>query len=218
MSFSFKDHELTYGPKTVLKNLHLHIQPGEHVAIIGESGVGKSTLLKALREQQASTSAWCPQQPGLVPMLSCLHNIYMGRLDQYNFLINLKQLLYPSAKIRTEIASIAIKLGLEHELQQAAEQLSGGQQQRCSIGRGLFSKKSILIADEPVSALDEFQALKVLDVMKHHFETMVIAFHDIHFARHSCKRMIALKNGGLYFDKQIDTVTDDELKEVYRST
>lgn len=215
MLFSFEQKHLHYAKQSILKNLTLSINEGEKVAIIGESGAGKSTLLKALREQQASKIAWCPQDPGLVPMLSALHNIYMGQLHLHPFLINLKQLIHPNQSIKTAIEGIADSLGIQPQLYQACEQLSGGQQQRVSIGRAFYSQQSVFLGDEPVSALDEYQANEILALIVEHFNTLIISLHDTTLALRYCQRIIALKDGCILFDKPSHDITPDELVQVY---
>lgn len=216
MVFSFQQKHLRYGKLQVLKDLHLSIKQGEKVAIIGESGSGKSTLLKALREQQADQVAWCPQDPGLVPMLNGLHNIYMGQLDQHHFLKNLKQLIYPGRQIKQNIELITQPLGITEQLYKACDQLSGGQQQRISIARGIYSNKAIFLGDEPVSALDEYQADEILSLIAQHFETLIISLHDVELALKYCQRIIALKDGQILFDKPASSLSSTELAQVYQ--
>jgi len=213
---SFEDKELHYGKKLVLSKLTLKINKGDKVAILGESGVGKTTLLKAMREEVNGTSSWCPQDPGLVPMLNGYHNIYMGRLDQHHFLKNLKELIFLGQQEKDTIKSIAKSVALENELTQVSGAMSGGQRQRLSIGRALYSQKSILLADEPVSALDEFQAQEVLTLVANHFETMVLVLHDIELALKFCDRVIALKNDTVFFDKSSASLTEKDLQQIYQ--
>ncbi|MFT7558541.1 MAG: phosphonate transport system ATP-binding protein [Flavobacteriales bacterium] len=216
MVFDFNNENLFYGQFSALKKLKLSIQAGEKVAIIGESGSGKSTLLNALREQRPHDIAWCPQQLGLVAMLSCLHNIYMGQLQQHHFLLNLKRLIYPGAKIIKEIEAIASQLAIENQLNKACEQLSGGQQQRTAIGRAIYSKQNIFLGDEPVSALDGFQAEHILALLCRTFETLVVTLHDIKLAKEHCQRVIALKDGEIFFDRKSHELSAEDLSQVYR--
>ena len=216
MLFALNNQHLGYGAQTVLTNLTLTINLGEKVAIIGESGAGKSTLLSALREQCPHNVAWCPQQLGLVPMLNCLHNIYMGQLHNHHFLVNLLRLIYPGTRITQEISLLTQKLGIEEQLHNACEQLSGGQQQRTAIARSIYSGKNIFIGDEPVSALDAFQAQHVLTVLTQTFDTLVVSLHDIALAKQHCQRIIALKNGQILFDKPSQKVSQQALNGVYQ--
>jgi len=216
MVFNLANKDLVYGQNSVLKNLNFAVKAGEKIAIIGESGSGKSTLLNALRESRPQDIAWCPQQPGLVPMLNCLHNIYMGQLQQHHFLVNLKRLIYPGAKISKEIHIIAQTLAIEDQLHKACQQLSGGQQQRTAIARAIYSGKKIFLGDEPVSALDKFQAQHILSHLCDTFETLIITLHDIKLAQAHCQRIIALKDGEILFDKASNHLTQQELTGVYK--
>ncbi|MFT5083561.1 MAG: phosphonate transport system ATP-binding protein [Lentisphaeria bacterium] len=215
MVFEFNNKHLFYGKFSALKHLSLSIQAGEKVAIIGESGSGKSTLLNALREQRPNDIAWCPQRLGLVAMLSCLHNIYMGQLEQHHFLINLKRLIYPGTAIKNEIETIARQLSIDSQLGKACEQLSGGQQQRTAVARAMYSKQNIFLGDEPLSALDAFQAHHVLALLCTTFETLVVTLHDIKLAQEHCQRVIALKNGKIFFDKKSNELSVQDLSQVY---
>lgn len=215
MGFDLKTVQLGYGDNNVLSNLNITIKANEKVAIIGKSGAGKSTLLQALRQQRAQQVAWCPQQPGLVPMLSCHHNIYMGQLDQHHFLVNLWRLIHPGAKIKLAIQNITQSLDIKNQQFTPCSQLSGGQLQRTSIGRALYSQKDIFLGDEPVSALDEFHAQKVLTLLTERFPTLVVSLHDVDLALSHCQRIIALKNGSVLFDKSSTSVSPQDIHQVY---
>ncbi|MEY8205267.1 MAG: ATP-binding cassette domain-containing protein [Bermanella sp.] len=215
MGFDFSKGRLAYGQHQVLEDLDFKIKAGERVAIIGKSGAGKSTLLLALRAQLAQQVAWCPQQPGLVPMLSCHHNIYMGQLEQHSFFVNLCRLIYPGKKVKQEIAHISQRLALSASQFTPCQQLSGGQQQRTAIGRAIYSRKSIFLGDEPVSALDEYHAPRILNMLCEHFNTLVLALHDVQLAKAHCQRIIALKDGRILFDKDSQQVSAADIHQVY---
>jgi phosphonate transport system ATP-binding protein len=215
MLFSCKEKSILYGKQSILRNVSLCIQAGESVAIIGESGAGKSTLLKFLREQQANELAWCPQHPGLVPLLNGFHNVYMGQLDQHSFFRNLKQLIRLGFREKQEIIKLAQRLNLEEVMHQSCASLSGGQQQRVSMARAMFSGKSIFLGDEPVSGLDEYQSKEVLAIIKEHFSTVILALHDVDLAREYCDRIIALKNGEVYWDEKVDALSSQKIHSVY---
>jgi phosphonate transport system ATP-binding protein len=186
--FELNNRRLEYQGKTVLDNLSLTIERGERVALVGGSGAGKSTLLKALREQLPNQIAWCPQQPGLVPMLSAFHNIYMGALDRHSFLYNLGNLIKPMPAARAEISQIARSIDLEMQLFSSVDKLSGGQQQRTSIGRALIQRRAIFIGDEPVANVDEYQAERLLKLICQQHQTVILALHDIDQALQFCTR------------------------------
>lgn len=213
--FRFQQQSLGYAGHTVLHELNLVIQPGERVALLGKSGSGKSTLLRQLRAQQPEQVAWCPQQPGLVPMLSAFHNIFMGRLASQPLWYNLANLVCPQAKPKTEIRALASDLGLEQHLWQAAECLSGGQQSRVSLGRALYQQRAIFMGDEPVSALDEHQADALLQLLSARHQTLVLALHNLDQALTHCTRIIGLADGRILLDAPASSLTTAQLDTLY---
>ncbi len=208
-------YEARGGSMPVLENISLTIFKGEKVVVMGASGSGKSTLLKHLR-LQTNNAAWCPQNPGLVPMLSVFHNIYAGTLDQHNLLYNLLNLVAPQKKQLTAINAVLNKLELDDGyIRTAVESLSGGQQQRVGLGRALIQHKSVFLGDEPVSAVDEFQARALIRLVSESFSTTVIALHDIELALSYASRVVGLKDGRIVIDAQAEEVSAEQVITLY---
>ncbi|MFP2769730.1 ATP-binding cassette domain-containing protein [Oceanisphaera sp. KMM 10153] len=214
--FRFRQASLGYAGSPVLRELSFELRRGEKVALLGESGTGKSTLLRRLRELRPTEVAWCPQQPGLVPMLSAFHNIYMGQLNRHPFWYNLANLVRPLAGPKAKITELAVKLGLQHQLWTAAERLSGGQQSRVSLGRALYQQKPIFIGDEPVSALDERQADELLRLICGQHDTVVLALHNVEQALTHCTRVVGLREGRVVLDADSQTLTSAQLHTLYQ--
>lgn len=216
MVFQLYQHSIRRQGLAVLHEIDLCIEQGEKVALLGPSGAGKSTLLEALRQQQPLQSAWCPQQGALVPMLSVFHNIYMGALDRHSPLYNLANLIRPMKVQWQQVAQLAGELGIADKLRTSVDRLSGGQAQRTALGRTLFSQRTVLLADEPVSSLDENQgeALLQLALSRHH--TAVTALHDRELALHCCDRIIGLKAGRIIIDAPSQNLRVQDLNELYR--
>jgi phosphonate transport system ATP-binding protein len=213
--FQFSHQRLQYQGRTVLDNLSLSIARGERVALIGESGAGKSTVLKALREQCPDQVAWCPQQPGLVPILSTFHNIYMGALTSHSLAYNLINLIKPLPGALNIVQPIAKQLGLEQQLFSSTDKLSGGQQQRTSIGRALIQQRPIFIGDEPVANVDEYQGEALLQLICQGHETVVLALHDIAQALSTCTRIIGLQDGAIVLDAPSEELQASDLAGLY---
>lgn len=216
MIYSLSRVSLRYGKKVVLHNISLEINAGEKIAIIGESGVGKSTLLEHLRILKPDTVAWCPQNPALVPVLSGFHNIYAGTLHQHSFFYNLRQLLKPSRREWLKILAVADNLDIGAQLSASVERLSGGQQQRVNIARALIQNKSIFLGDEPVSALDEFQRPQVLRTIAASCETCIFVLHDLDLALSCCERIIGLGADGILVDCRADDIDSEHLAQLFR--
>ena len=213
--FSLANAVLAYEGRVVLKSITLSISPGERVALVGKSGVGKSTLLAALREQCPEGVAWCPQQHGLVPTLSVYHNLYMGGLHRHNSVYNLFNLFKPLPQPLREVSDLAKQLQLNEHLFDSVEQLSGGQAQRVAIGRALYQQQKVFLGDEPVSAVDAHQAQQLLGLIVEKHETLVLALHDVEQALHFCDRIIGLKEGAIVLDAPSSTLKASDFVELY---
>lgn len=218
--FSLNNHRLAYadgqGEKVVLEAISLRIYPGEKVALVGSSGSGKSTLLKQLRQQQPHC-AYCPQHLGLVGPLSVFHNFYMGRLQRYGWLHNLRNLIWPSRTQLEESATLAEELGLSAQLRCSVDRLSGGQQQRTALGRALYQQSELFIGDEPVSSVDEFQADTLLGLINQRHRSVVVALHDQTLALKHYDRIIGLRGGKVVLDAAANSLCQDDLAAVYRT-
>jgi phosphonate transport system ATP-binding protein len=94
--------------------------------------------------------------------------------------------------------------------------LSGGQQQRIAVGRAVYRGSDVILADEPVSAIDPHQAGAVLDLIKSRMGTVILAMHDVQLALEHFPRVIGLRDGGVFFDKPSAQVGDEDLAELYR--
>lgn len=212
----WRQQDIGIAERPVLSQVRLNIQAGERVAVLGESGVGKSTLLDALRKSLGEQVAWCPQHAGLVPTLSVLHNVYMGRLNEHPWWLNLWRLLFPGQRLSSDISQLLELLNLQECLHQRAESLSGGQQQRCNIARALYQNKAVFIGDEPVSALDEHQADAVLNLICERHQTLIVALHDVELARRHCSRIIGLREGRVAFDAPVAELNDRGIRQLYQ--
>lgn len=212
-----------YGSRTVLDNVSLRVGDGEHVALVGKSGVGKSTLLKlaftSLSENQeahpASTCAYLPQELGLVNQLPVFHNVYMSRLSRYGSWRNLRNFVWPEAALKAEVLTLLERLDMKEKLGSGVAQLSGGQRQRVAIARALYQEADILLADEPCSALDGPQAENVLNLLTENHQTSVIALHDVDLALRYSTRIVGLRDGGIAIDQPSASLTAGDLEFLY---
>jgi len=168
-----------YGARTVLRRIDLQLQRGEYVAIMGESGVGKSTLLNLiagldqadegellidgvavhnLKDEQATLLrrqklGFIFQAFHLLPHLSVLHNVALPLI--------LNQL--PQQRARDMLKAVGLS-GRENDF---PRQLSGGEMQRVAIARALVHRPRLLLADEPTGNLDPDTASEILHLLKH---------------------------------------------------
>lgn len=199
----------------MLQHIHLTIHNGEKVALLGPSGAGKSSLLNLLYQQRAGTCALCPQDNGLVDILSAYHNIFMGGLDRHSAAASLWNLVRPLKRARTDIEAIATQLGLNAELWKSVDRLSGGQRQRVALGRALFRQQGIFLGDEPVSALDPIQAKALMQHVLSQHTTAVVCLHSPALALALFNRVIVMKAGSIELDQPAHQLTLTDLNTNY---
>ena len=209
----FKDYLQGKLTVPVLKDVTLHVEKGEYVAIMGPSGSGKTTLMNIIGCLDVPTSGtyklngndllhhkdkemsrvrnrsigFVFQSFNLLPRQSALDNVALP-------------LLYAgvSRKERKERAALALKkVGLEDRMSFKPTQLSGGQKQRVAIARAIVGEPDILLADEPTGALDSASGLQVMDLFKQLNDegmTVIMITHDSEIAAHA-KRTILIRDG-----------------------
>ena len=213
--FRLVEHGLNYGRERVWENLNLDIAAGERVALLGPSGAGKTSLLNVLYQQQSPQIALCPQDLGLVDILSVYQNVYMGQLERHSAFYNLCNLIRPMASHRRQIAHLMDELSMAEKLFHSVDQLSGGQRQRVAIGRALYRKQPIFFGDEPVSSLDPLQAQLLLELIIERHETAVVSLHNRQLALSVFDRIIGLRDGTIHFDRPAADITMAELDAFY---
>jgi putative ABC transport system ATP-binding protein len=198
--------------------MSMQIMPGEFVAIVGQSGSGKSTCMNIIGCLDVPTSGHYflgGQDVGELDddELAEIRNKMVGFIfQQYNLLPKLSvlgnvelPLLYAglSKSERVEQATKVItKVGLADKINNLPSQLSGGQQQRVSVARALAGNPSVILADEPTGALDSKTGKEVLDLLtKLHSEgnTVVLITHDNDIAGQA-QRIIRLEDGHIIFN------------------
>lgn len=210
--------DLGYGATPVLQGVTLRVAAGQRVAVLGRSGAGKSTLLKAAYDAllvQGHRVALVPQDHALVPQLSALRNVLMGRLDDHGALYNLATLVRPRRADRAAALAVLESVGLVLEADRAVESLSGGQKQRVALARALYRGGDILIGDEPLSAVDPRQADALAGVLRRAFPTAILALHDVGLALDWATRVIGLKDGRVTLDASLDVLDRVRIEALY---
>ena len=163
----------------------------------------------------AEQVALIPQAAALVKTLSVFHNVYMGRLDRHPTWYNLRTLAWPARREVTEVERTLELVGLADKLFERAGTLSGGQQQRTSVARALYNDRSIVIGDEPVSALDRRQGAEILGKLCGRHDTVILAMHDIPLALAHADRLVVIDEGRIVLDAPARTVTPADLVPYY---
>ena len=201
---------------TVLQGLALSVDKGEMVAIVGASGVGKSTLLHVLGGLDASDGGSIKiGDADLAAMtadqLTAFRNRHVGFVFQFHHLLPeftalenagmpMRIARRPAAERDGRARALLARVGLTERLQHKPGMMSGGEQQRVAIARALVMDPWLLLADEPTGDLDEHTAETLHDLLREmHRErglTSIIATHNPRLAA-ACDRVMRLEDGKL---------------------
>ena len=157
------------------------------------------------------------QQFNLVPRLSVLTNVCLGRLGRMP-LIDATLGRFSMDEKRRAMRALA-RVGIaEHALKRGCD-LSGGQQQRAAIARTLLQGAEFIVADEPIASLDPSSARRVMDILadlnRHDNITVLISLHQVEYAMRYCPRTIALKAGEIVYDGPSSALTPEFLAAIY---
>jgi polar amino acid transport system ATP-binding protein len=211
-----KEVRKSFGNVHVLRGVNLEVDRGEVVAIIGQSGSGKSTALRCMNRLEKIDAG---------QLSVCGHSLHDPNLDvrplrrdvgivfqSYNLFGHLtveqNVTLAPrlvkrtaAAEAREKAAEVLAKVGMAAKLDAYPEQLSGGQQQRVAIARSLAMDPKVMLFDEVTSALDPQltgEVLRVMEQLAHHGMTMILVTHEMNFARNVADRVVYMRDGRVH--------------------
>ncbi|SRR5690554_512653 len=213
--FDFQGLTASFNGQRVIGPLSLHVNEGEHVALVGKSGAGKSTLIRLLYDRLDSQASLIPQGLGLVNALPVFHNVFMGQLDRHPAWYNTLTLIRPFGRDRDAVKTLLKELAIPEKQWIPAAALSGGQRQRVAIARALYREAPVLLADEPISALDGPMAHLVMNILSSRFATSVIALHDVDMALRYCTRIIGIQDGLVALDEQASRLASADIMSLY---
>lgn len=243
MSFALEGVGLTHANGfTALAGIDLAAGPGEQIALIGPSGAGKTSLLSVLGTALAPTAGSCTvlgrapkslaagelkemrsrigtvhQAPPIPSRQRAVTAVLAGRLGSWPTWKALASLVYPLDAAGAHAA--LARLDLADKLFERCDRLSGGQLQRVGIARVLYQAPELILADEPVSALDPALALSTIrllaDEAASRGATLVASLHAVDLALACFPRIVGVKAGRIAFDLPAAAVGDALLHELY---
>jgi simple sugar transport system ATP-binding protein len=230
----------SYGPIQALTDLEFHINRSEIVGLLGDNGAGKSTLIKIMsgvvhpdsgqmlsdgrqvniRSRQDSERLGIEtiyQDTALVNTMTITRNIFMGRelVNKLGFMQHKRM-----RAVATKVLSDAVQIGGIESPDKLVGDLSGGQKQAVAIARAVYFKRSILLLDEPTSALSVRATEALLDYirqLKAEGVSSVLVTHNLYHASQVCDRFVVISHGNKVMDTLKEDTTLEELtKQVIR--
>jgi len=193
----------SYGERTVISGLNLRIERGEFVALLGESGCGKTTLLRALagldpiqggRIDAPRRPAVVFQEHRLLPWDSLWRNVSLGMTGH---------------DLRERATAALTEVGLGNRLDDWPRNLSGGQAQRVALARALVQEPELLLLDEPFAALDALTRIRmhalVKELVARHQPGVLLVTHDVDEAIALADRILVMRSGAIAFEHEAVT-------------
>jgi phosphonate transport system ATP-binding protein len=225
-----------------LQGVTLAARAGERLAVIGPSGAGKTTLLRvlgtALRPGEGQVEAlevdpWVlspsalrrlrsriatvHQSPPIAPRLRVVTAVLSGRLGQWSLPRALASIFHPFDLPGAH--AVLARMSMQDRLFDRCDRLSGGQLQRVGVARALYQRPALLLADEPVSALDPTLADDTVRQLVAQNEdsgaTLVASLHAVDLALRWFPRIVGMRDGRVVFDRPTAEVGDDVLTALY---
>ena len=209
---------------TALRNIDIHIKPGEFVFVVGPSGAGKSTFIKLLfREIEPTTGKIFVDgvdvmslKPNEIPYLRRQlgiifqdYRLLNDRTVYENVAFAMEVIEAPVEKIQKRVPEVLELVGLRSRSENYPGELSGGEQQRVAIARAIVNDPLLVIADEPTGNLDPETSMEIMKIFSHinnNGTTIIMATHDKTMVDFMQKRVVAIEDG---------YIVRDDLKGVY---
>jgi polar amino acid transport system ATP-binding protein len=221
----------SFGDHVVLKDIHLSVDAGQVLVIIGPSGSGKSTLLRCVNLLEPLASGRIFFEGEELTRKGVDVSVVRQRIgmvfQQFNLFPHLKVIdnltlatrrirKRPRAEAEARAVELLARVGLEEKAHQYPHQLSGGQQQRVAIARALMMEPHVMLFDEVTSALDPELVGEVLVVMRDLARsgmTMLVVTHEMQFAREVGDHVVFMDEGRIVEEGQPSALLDRPKEE-----
>lgn len=238
-ALSIRDVKVRYSDHVVLDGVDLDVHPGEIVGVLGANGSGKSTLLRCvvglampsegqimvgghtidIHSRNQHSAAMVFQKIHLIPRRSVLDNVCAGALGRLDLRHSWSTWAF-GRELKEEAMGCLDRVGLADRAYERAGRLSGGQQQRVAIARALCQRAPVLLADEPVSALDPAaaeQVMTLLGSLARDGIAVAAVLHQPDLARRRCDRLVGLAGGRIAFSTNAEHLDDGTVADLYSS-
>lgn len=218
----FQDVTKIYSPNIVaLKDINLYIEPGEFLSIVGQSGTGKTTLVKLLTAEEKVTNGkiilgeWDitnvrqKEIPSLRRQIGVIFQDFKllpKKTVFENIAFALEVCGASQKRIKNIIPQILRIVDLEEKADRYPKQLSGGEQQRVAIARALVHRPKILVADEPTGNLDAINTREIADLLLKINEfgtTVLLVSHNRELVNSLQKRVVTIDQGMIVADQKV---------------
>jgi len=209
----FNNVSVSFDDQPILTGVNMHIREGEFISMVGETGVGKTTILRLIYFDvfpevgtvtvgtYSSDSVKKRDIPKLRRRLGIVFQDFRlleDRIVYENVAFPLHVTGVKRAEIGDRVIDVLATVGLSHKLNSMPHELSGGEQQRVVIARALVNKPLVLLADEPTGNLDPATSMEILQILKQINATgtaVVLATHNYGLVRKSESKIIQIKEG-----------------------
>jgi len=212
----FVNVTFSYGPHTVLDDISFEVKPGEFVFLVGQTGSGKSTIMKLMYMASlptrgtvvvgkfASSNIQASDKPRLRRTLGVVFQDFR-LFDDRNIYDNVAFALHVTgvkgAEIKKRVLHALAEIGLSHQRNKLPYELSGGEQQRVVIARALINNPNFLLADEPTGNLDPGSSREILELLKAintRGTAVIMATHNYELVRRMNERILQVREGKVY--------------------
>ena len=221
-----------HGCDEVLKDVSFQLEPGQFLAILGNNGVGKSTLLKCLNKiLKADEGSFLLDGENILKMSNhevsqriafvsqnvpntqmTVHDVVMlGRRPymKWGFTEKDHQIVHEAMN----------RLNLDALRGRFLNQLSGGERQKVMLARAIAQEPKLMLLDEPTSSLDPRNQYESMELIRHcahgHHIAVLVVIHDLNLALRFCDRFLFLKDGTVYASGGREAVTSENIRAVY---
>ncbi|MBR5407984.1 MAG: cell division ATP-binding protein FtsE [Lachnospiraceae bacterium] len=211
-----------------LNNVSLHIDRGEFVFIVGDSGSGKSTMIKLLLRELTPTSGRIivnnfdlsrlkrrkiPKYRRNIGVVFQDFRLLKDRNVYENVAFAQRVIEVPTRQIKKNVPAMLSLVGLPEKYRSKTKELSGGEQQRVALARALVNNPPILLADEPTGNLDprnSWEIMKLLEEINRRGTTVVVVTHNREIVNAMRKRVITVKKGIIVSDEEKGEYIDED--------